>query len=461
MRLLKESLKILSEVDEFNLSYLYGNHTSTLNYLVKNEKSKFLFRILNYIYFIARRLKLKKNNNIRCDTLIYAGTTNQLNSVIGVYRELIKLERKPFLLVEPNLIKLCKDYNVNFGVVGFPTKVTMNSLGLNLVRSRYILGKKSNITGFWNCFDFFLKSHFYLNYFEELLSNGCIDNILTSNDHNVSNRAFLMVAKKHSIKTMYVQHASVSTYFPELEFDYAFLDGYHSLMIYESISNRKSTHKTTVFLTGQKKLLPRIQNKPNILSVGLALNNLDNIHLVKKIIDDCISKNIFVRVRLHPSQFYNYRRFIERIYGGSALVCITNPSTESIHDFFSSVSFVIASNTGIHLEAALLGIFSCYFNLSNSCDYNDYYGFVKNGLCPSVGSVSEALILFKSKNMNGDEKKLAIRNYSSTFSTSWQGYESELLAILVVMVSCDDYDASKIMNYIDLYSYPTYDLKER
>ena len=68
-----------------------------------------------------------------------------------------------------------------------------------------------------------------------------------SNDHSPANRALLLVAKSKGIKTVYMQHASVSNLFPVLDFDYSFLDGVNAYNIYKEIEGTKTENDTHVF----------------------------------------------------------------------------------------------------------------------------------------------------------------------------------------------------------------------
>src|SRR5690606_18182252 len=69
--------------------------------------------------------------------------------------------------------------------------------------------------------------HLY-TFYRSLLDFYKPKNIFFSNDHTPAARALLIAAKDLSIKTIYLQHAAVSTIFPPLNFSLSLLDGQYS-----------------------------------------------------------------------------------------------------------------------------------------------------------------------------------------------------------------------------------------
>ena len=74
--------------------------------------------------------------------------------------------------------------------------------------------------------DFFIENWGKLEWnIEYLKKQTNLRKVVFSNDHNVQNRLFLHACKLSNIHTSYIQHASVSQYFPPLNFDLSFLYG--------------------------------------------------------------------------------------------------------------------------------------------------------------------------------------------------------------------------------------------
>jgi hypothetical protein len=61
-------------------------------------------------------------------------------------------------------------------------------------------------------------------------------------------------------------------------------------------------------------------------------------------------------------------------------------------------------------------------------DLPDYYGYVKNGLTRPADSVEDVLALVKSIRDNHVPNAEAVRYYSATYLTEWDGREGELVA---------------------------------
>src|SRR5690606_2893843 len=104
--------------------------------------------------------------------------------------------------------------------------------------------------------------------------------------------SLVSLARNLDIKTVYMQHASVSCLFPALNFDYAFLDGESAYETYLQCEGNRSAHDCMlrdrkVIFSGQKKELSRSRLSPRPKVVGLAVNvldiNEDIAHFVKKL----------------------------------------------------------------------------------------------------------------------------------------------------------------------------------
>jgi hypothetical protein len=153
-------------------------------------------------------------------------------------------------------------------------------------------------------FNTFCASYAYLPYFFDQLRRCRPKTVLVSNDHNVSNRALMAVARALKIPVAYLQHASVSPLFPPLRVDYAFLDGEASLATYRLCENNPLAsadgEPVTVFLSGQKKDV-RNSIGPGEF-VALAINKIDPVDQVLALVRHLLQKGERVKLRWHPAQ---------------------------------------------------------------------------------------------------------------------------------------------------------------
>lgn len=205
--------------------------------------------------------------------------------------------------------------------------------------------------------------------------------IVFTNDHLVIARSLLLAANDLGIKTYYIQHASVSTHFPPLEFTYALLDGNDALLKYK----KSGPLKSEVQLVGMTKFdgyINQVNNNNKISTLGIAFNMGDQIDDVKICIYNIKSKHPDLKIiaRPHPAEKRNLTLLNE--------VTLSYPSTESAFDFIKSIDCLISGDSSIHLEAVLLNVFACYYNFSKSKRF-DFYKYVENGLLKHYETIED------------------------------------------------------------------------
>jgi len=64
--------------------------------------------------------------------------------------------------------------------------------------------------------------------------------LVVANDHSYPCTTIVKAAQDEGVKTVYIQHASVSDKFPALKFDYALLEGLDSLEKYNLCVRRRT-----------------------------------------------------------------------------------------------------------------------------------------------------------------------------------------------------------------------------
>ena len=110
----------------------------------------------------------------------------------------------------------------------YSLKVLLVSIYLFITKAFHLFirlkreGKNKEISWY---FHKFCETYIYVPFFLEELQKIRPKLALISNDHTVQARSLRISAEILGIKTLYMQHASVSEIFPPLEFDYALLDG--------------------------------------------------------------------------------------------------------------------------------------------------------------------------------------------------------------------------------------------
>ena len=266
----------------------------------------------------------------------------------------------------------------------------------------------------------FVNTCGYYKAFKKILEdNPHLKMIVFANDHITPCRCLIELAEKMQIKTLYVQHASVTERFPPLRFDYSFLDGMESYEKYRKIGNLRGE----VFLSGS----PRFdafynQNKSKCYDIGIALNLMDSI---EKVLDLCLylrehyTKKIIVRP--HPRMSND--RFDERFFLDYG-ISISDSKKDMSNVFISQIKFLIANESGIHLDAAMMGIPSVLFNFSDNVIL-DWYSYIKTGLVKVCSSYDDVLSLL---NSNYHQSPEAVRYYAASFHSPMDGKVGEMIA---------------------------------
>ena len=447
----KRASYALKTEDELSLAHLYGQKLDQMDFL-KNKKSRFsgvFFRVLLFFRFLwlNASLKWRRKPVKQIDVLFFAGTDNQFNSLVSTIEGLEGKKVSSEVLLGAGLGDKNRKLFVGTTTVkfDFATLLTALLFFLRAPKLYFRLRKQKRDVEIKQYFNVFCQTYAFLPYFIKQLSVLSPGLVVMSNDHNVPNRCLRLAAEVLGVKTLYMQHASVSELFPPLEFDYALLDGRVALETYSrclQVANLEdertlaNVKKCQVILSGQKKpvcvlgLLEKVA-----FGAGVAVNTLDDFEHLEVLLMKFVEKDEGCIVRTHPFQTPVFLERLHRLISSHSSIVWSNSREESLSDFFAKVQCVIAGNTSIHLEAALAGLPTFYYEMSDEVHMPDYYGYVKNRVSKRLdqGFTFETL---KSAidNAHSAERHQAIKNYSETYDTPWQNREGELSAWVIEAV---------------------------
>lgn len=247
--------------------------------------------------------------------------------------------------------------------------------------------------------------------------------IIFSNDHNVMCRALMVSANELNIKTVYIQHAAVTDKFPPLNFSLNLLEGRDSLEKYRKAGNINGEVK----LVGMLKFdsyLKKINKNESIKTIGIALNNGDNVEFY---ID------FFKKLSKKHSQFTFYIRFHPSMnfcdFPIPDTFKISDSKNEKSFDFLSSIDLLFAGNSSIHLEATLMNVPS--YQIEYTTGDVDYYGFIQRKLIHFIQLNDIERILLSKKEQNIRQKA---KYYVDTIDTEWDGKSVNLSAEIIEQV---------------------------
>jgi hypothetical protein len=245
-------------------------------------------------------------------------------------------------------------------------------------------------------------------------------------DHQMVARDMVKSAKKSGVKTLYMQHASVTEKFPPLIMDYAFLEGEDAKDKYLKIGNGHTN--SIIELVGILKLNKISTEEHAIDNVGLCTNEFDDITIADRLIAS-LKKDFTVTLRPHPGDsLYNEWRELTNKHG----IMFSDSRSQKPADFLSSVNCVVSYNCGIITESLMLNKPTFSFQLSKK--HFDHYGFLEHNIVDHYTNAAELVSeLKKIRNIpNSISWKERVKYYCDTIGTPYEGRSAELVKELFV-----------------------------
>lgn len=244
--------------------------------------------------------------------------------------------------------------------------------------------------------------------------------IVFANDHTVFPRAFLLAAKSLEIPTIYIQHASVTPYFPPLDFDLNLLEGQATLDQYTA----NGAVRGEVKFVGMPKFDPYINcrnTSEKVKKIGVCSNMMDDQKVVESFLSTLSQAlpEVVLTFRPHPADptIFKIPKSIKR-----------STKEEPVFDFLQNQDLIIAGNTSIHLEAVLLNVVSIYYEYTPfKADIRDMYRYCKNELAYPALDFDQLLAVIKKEQA---QKNTAIykkaKYYNAVVGTEHEGKSGAL-----------------------------------
>jgi hypothetical protein len=240
---LRDCSKVLSEQGERDIAYLHGYFPEVyLPGCLSRQKYKWLKKYLWVQLVLLVKSCISPRSRYRfigsekgclagsSSFLFFAGTQNQLNSLAPTFNSLSGRQEAYFVGSRQLNYTSLTDKN-SFTSFNFPWWHGLACLCLSFSSLPRLLAIiQDNDIKLYHPYCISVFSRVYIS----LVDSWCmlIDRprfLVVSNDHNPINRALTLLALKLGVKSIYMQHASVSERFPPLRFNYAFLDGEKAL----------------------------------------------------------------------------------------------------------------------------------------------------------------------------------------------------------------------------------------
>jgi hypothetical protein len=265
--------------------------------------------------------------------------------------------------------------------------------------------------------------------------------VVVANNHTYLQRCFYKAAQSLKIKTVFVQHASVTENFPVLDFSFAFLDGRET---YEKFSQNR-TCQSTVFLSGNPRFdiigkLNFSRKISNTVKIGIALNVYDKIYEINKLICELKDGITNCRITIRPHPGMDIKIWIDHAKSWGCEV--SNAITENPFKFIADNDVFIAGNSSFHLDVVMCNKLSFFYNLTGENKF-DVYGYIKNGL---IIDISDNLIPPITEYVNNwkSYSNSNARFYVENYNTEYWCKSAELISKTIM--DLNDWD-SKNLDY--------------
>lgn len=197
--------------------------------------------------------------------------------------------------------------------------------------------------------------------------------LCVASDHNPISQALLILSKVYNVKTCYIQHAPVSSYFPPLDYDLSILNDRRSLQHYKKVALvRKIKNSGQVkFLSPFDKKYNKIKSIKNPVVVGLCLSFILKLKSIENLIKDLedLDEVSSVLIRRHPRCNANLKT-LEKY----SKVNI-RAQNEDLSNYLKDIDVLLVPTSGVAIEALHQGIPTFFVDGIDNQPY-DYYGFI-------------------------------------------------------------------------------------
>lgn len=204
--------------------------------------------------------------------------------------------------------------------------------------------------------------------------------LCVANDHAPVPLALTRLCRARGLKTVYIQHAPVTEYFPPLSSDLSILYDEKSFYAYKEAARKRGELIESVVLfmpPFDERFVSPATNRYETYSVGFCLSKVPNIANVRRLLFSlCECEKVkSIVLRPHPASRADL----------SSLVIDDKVSLQEkytpLKEFSSEISLALVPNSGVAIELLHKGIPTYYVSGTDGVA-EDYYGFVEDGVLP-------------------------------------------------------------------------------
>ncbi len=251
--------------------------------------------------------------------------------------------------------------------------------------------------------------------------------VVLCNNVNAPSRVLLEASRDESIPAFFMQHASIPDRDGLFDFDYMLLDGYDAL----EKAQRMGTTAKQIFLVGTPKYdryIHDINKSTEVHSIAICTNDLDSVERAAQLCAELQEQfpECLLALRPHNADTrLREWRSLSKHYGMN----FSDSRDELSFEFLKGVDVLIAGDSNILLEAALMNVYPLYYGFAGEC--LDWYGFHRNGLVGYFACPAELCRTLQEIKKDRPSVRMNAKRYSAAIGTYYDGRSAELASRVV------------------------------
>ncbi|MBU1858302.1 MAG: hypothetical protein KKC28_15090 [Verrucomicrobia bacterium] len=304
---------------------------------------------------------------------------------------------------------------------------TLSCAYLPLVVNHFLKAKGYKKKSFGYIFD-----HYWLSYGLYITARMWFQRqrpraVVLANHLYTYHRVLYKAARDEHIPAFYLQHASIPAIISPLQSDYALLEGRVAL---SRLAHAGMT-PVRIFLIGMPKFdayLRHINVQARVHSIGVCTNDLGPLLRTEQLLAQIRQEFTILPLILRPHNA-DLRVSEWQDLAGKYGVEFSDSRLELSFDFLRRVDSVIAGDSGILLEAALMDVLPLYYDFTER--KLDWYGFQHYGLVEYFSEPQQVCRCIEELSRNKPSVRAKAKLYCATVGTRHDGHSGELAATLI------------------------------
>lgn len=258
--------------------------------------------------------------------------------------------------------------------------------------------------------------------------------LVVANDDLPRIRVMLWAARDEGVTSFVLTHAAAPAHLPALVSDYALLEGVDSLQKYSEVGESN----TKVYLIGVPKFdrYFRYINRHEMLrSVAVCTNQFDPLERTEEVCKAIRARIPAIRLLLRPH--LNDPRIQDwRIMATKYDLEFSDCRSELSFDVMKRVDAVVAGESNILLDAALMNVTPLYYDFAES--HFDWLGFERNGLVEYSSTPEELIEALNMLIWKRPPVRIKARRYCMTIGCKYDGRSAQLASKLILQLLAGD-----------------------